>query len=88
VRFNFDSFKALGGAYAIERLFFSLITEQKNGTTSNVFDLIQGRYKEITSKVTIACAIDGNHGRSVAWRAQMFGCKCIIYIHVEVSEGR
>ena len=88
VRFNLDSFKALGGAYATERLLFSIIEKQMNGMTPNVSDLIQGRYKEITSKVTIACATDGNHGRSVAWGAQMFGCKCIIYIHAEVSEGR
>jgi diaminopropionate ammonia-lyase len=88
VRFNLDSFKALGGAYATERLLFSLIAEQMAGTTPNVSDLIEGRYKQITSKVTVACATDGNHGRSVAWGAQMFGCKCIIYIHAEVSEGR
>ena len=88
VRFNLDSFKALGGAYATERLLFSIIAEQMDGATPNVSDLIQGCYKQITSKVTVACATDGNHGRSVAWGAQMFGCKCIIYIHAEVSEGR
>lgn len=35
-----------------------------------------------------ASATDGNHGRSVAWGAQLFGCACKIYIHSEVSEGR
>jgi len=87
-RFNLDSFKALGGAYATERLLISIIAEQSAATTPNVSDLIEGRYKEITSKVTVACATDGNHGRSVAWGAQMFGCKCVIYIHADVSEGR
>jgi diaminopropionate ammonia-lyase len=38
--------------------------------------------------VTVACATDGNHGRSVAWGAQRFGCGCVIYIHETVSEGR
>jgi diaminopropionate ammonia-lyase len=88
VRFNLDSFKALGGAYATERLLTSIIAEQSAAKTPNVSDLIDGRYKEITSKVTVACATDGNHGRSVAWGAQMFGCKCVIYIHADVSEGR
>ena len=36
----------------------------------------------------ISCATDGNHGRSVAWGCQMFGCPCVIYIHRDVSPGR
>jgi diaminopropionate ammonia-lyase len=87
-RFNIDSFKALGGAYATERLLFSHIKEQVTGSTPTVSDLLNGRYKEITSKVTVACATDGNHGRSVAWGAQMFGCNCVIFIHADVSAGR
>lgn len=39
-------------------------------------------------EVTVTCATDGNHGRSVAWGAQLFGCKCVIFIHETVSEGR
>ena len=67
MRFNLDSFKAQGGAYATERLLFSLIAEQNRmERSSNVSDLTQGGYKEITSKVTVACATDGNRGRSVA----------------------
>ncbi len=38
--------------------------------------------------VTVTCATDGNHGRSVAWGAAMFGCRCVIFIHATVSEGR
>ncbi|MCB1492958.1 MAG: diaminopropionate ammonia-lyase, partial [Rhodobiaceae bacterium] len=37
---------------------------------------------------TVCCATDGNHGRSVAWGAQTFGCRCVIFIHETVSEGR
>ena len=36
----------------------------------------------------MTCATDGNHGRSVAWGAQLFGCRCVIYVHATVSEGR
>ena len=38
--------------------------------------------------VTVTCATDGNHGRSVAWGAQRFGCRCVIFIHQTVSAGR
>jgi diaminopropionate ammonia-lyase len=38
--------------------------------------------------IVVTCATDGNHGRSVAWGAQRFGCGCVIYIHETVSEGR
>jgi len=39
-------------------------------------------------EVTVTCATDGNHGRSVAWGARFAGCKCVIFIHATVSEGR
>jgi diaminopropionate ammonia-lyase len=39
-------------------------------------------------EVTVTCATDGNHGRSVAWGARFFGCNCVIFIHATVSEGR
>ena len=35
-----------------------------------------------------ACATDGNHGRSVAWGARLFGCRCVIYVHETVSDER
>jgi len=40
------------------------------------------------AEITVCCATDGNHGRSVAWGAQMFGCRCVIFIHSTVSEAR
>ena len=40
------------------------------------------------SKLTVACATEGNHGRSVAWAAQRFGARCIIYLHEHVSASR
>jgi diaminopropionate ammonia-lyase len=52
------------------------------------FKALGGAYKDHTSKLTVCCATDGNHGRSVAWGAQQFGCNCEIYIHRNVSSGR
>ena len=30
----------------------------------------------------------GNHGKFVAWVAQIYGCKCVIFIHEKVSKTR
>lgn len=38
--------------------------------------------------LTVTCATDGNHGRSVAWGAQRAGCRCVIFVHAGVSEAR
>ncbi len=40
------------------------------------------------SSVTVTSATDGNHGLSVAWGAKQIGCRCVIFIHAEVSAGR
>ena len=40
------------------------------------------------AKLTVTTATDGNHGRSVAWGAQLAGCRAEIYIHKHVSHTR
>ena len=81
------SFKALGGAHAVCRLLLNKIKEA-TGKDATTKDLLAGTYKDIVKDITVCSATDGNHGRSVAWGAQMFGAKCVIYIHAGVSEGR
>jgi len=41
-----------------------------------------------SNALTVCCATDGNHGRSVAWGAREAGCRCVIYVHEGVSEAR
>ncbi len=65
-RFGLKSFKALGGAYAVDRLVAA----------------------KGAAGLTVTCATDGNHGRSVAWGARRAGVKAVIYVHETVSEGR
>lgn len=86
-RFGLGSFKALGGAYAVLRLLKKEILA-RTGQQASSRDLLEGRFRELVADITVSCATDGNHGRSVAWGAQMFGCRCVIYIHATVSEGR
>ena len=87
-RFGLKSFKALGGAYAVFRLIQKNIALQHDGYLASPEEILSGKYTEIISKIIVTCATDGNHGRSVAWGAQLFGCRCVIYIHATVSEGR
>ncbi len=87
-RFGLNSFKALGGAYAVMRVLAKELARRgvRGAITSS--DLAAGRWRELTRDITVASATDGNHGRSVAWGARMFGCRCMIFIHASVSEAR
>jgi len=82
-RFGLGSFKALGGAYAVLRLL-----QQHIGETVTSRELASRRYADRAADITVTCATDGNHGRSVAWGARTFGCVCKIYVHETVSQGR
>lgn len=86
-RFGLGSFKALGGAYAVGRL----LTRQaaaRAGHAVTTRELRAGRHRNVARRITVCTATDGNHGRSVAWGAALFGCRCVVYIPVAVSEGR
>ena len=86
-RFGLGSFKALGGAYAV----MCLLQEQLSaglGRVVNFEEVTSGEFADLISEITVTTATDGNHGRSVAWGAQQFGCQCVIYIHSEVSHYR
>jgi diaminopropionate ammonia-lyase len=86
-RFHLKSFKALGGSFAVARQLQKKLSEV-TGETPSVQDLLDHKFDEIVSKTVITCATDGNHGRSVSWGCEMFGCPCVIYIHRDVSKGR
>ncbi|MCL4747081.1 MAG: diaminopropionate ammonia-lyase [Burkholderiaceae bacterium] len=87
-RFGLKSFKALGGAYAVFRLLKSRIEAANGGVAVTSADVLGGRWRELVADVTVTCATDGNHGRSVSWGAQLFGCRCVVFIHQTVSESR
>jgi diaminopropionate ammonia-lyase len=87
-RFGLKSFKALGGAYAVYRLLAQAIARRTDSPLPGAAAILSGRWREFARDITVTCATDGNHGRSVAWGAQLFGCRCVIFIHSTVSEGR
>ncbi len=86
-RFHLGSFKALGGAYAVYRFLKSTV-EQKLETEIGADDLRKKTYRDITSELTVTTATDGNHGRSVAWGAQIFGCKATVFVPESCSTSR
>jgi diaminopropionate ammonia-lyase len=87
-RFGLGSFKALGGAYAVMRLLQAELARRGTANAATAAELAEGTYREATQAITVTCATDGNHGRSVAWGAQRFGARCVIFVHAEVSQGR
>jgi diaminopropionate ammonia-lyase len=87
-RFGLGSFKALGGAYAVANLLTSELSRRGIARAAGSGDLAAGRYGDTTRAITVTCATDGNHGRAVAWGAERFHCRCVIFVHAAVSQGR
>ncbi len=87
-RFGLGSFKALGGAWAVAQVLTHELARQGHAKAAACAELEAGRYAEATAGITVTCATDGNHGRSVAWGARRFGCACVIFVHETVSQGR
>ena len=87
-RFGLGSFKALGGAYAVLRVLAAELARRGVAPSATSADLAEGKHKEAAREITVTCATDGNHGRSVAWGAQRFGCHCVVFVHPGVSKGR
>jgi len=87
-RFGLGSFKALGGAYAVAMVLRDALARQGAAAAAPSSDLADGRFRAATEAMTVTCATDGNHGRSVAWGAARFHCRCVIFVHETVSQGR
>lgn len=86
-RFDLGSFKALGGAFAVYSLLADEV-ERRRGVRPTSAELARGDHADICGAFTIASATAGNHGRSLAWGAQMFGCDAMIFVHSGVSDAR
>jgi diaminopropionate ammonia-lyase len=85
-RLDLQSFKVLGGSYAIYKLIQKRLGlgDQELSFT----DLTDGTIREKLGEITFAAATDGNHGRGVAWSATQLGFKSVIYVHKLTSQGR
>jgi diaminopropionate ammonia-lyase len=85
-RLTLNSFKVLGGSYAI----YSLLKEKLGIADQEEFfaALLDPATAARLRKITFAAATDGNHGRGVAWAAAKLGCPSVIYVHEGTSPAR
>ena len=77
-RFGLNAFKGLGGLYALSR-----VVCQRLGLdyrTITLDRLQEGDVRRAVSGMVFVTATDGNHGRGIAWAANMLGCKARVYM--------
>lgn len=86
-RLGLGSFKALGGSYAVIRLVLEEASRQL-GKPVDIRDLHSPEVRQVAEQMTVGCATDGNHGRSVAAGAELVGAKAAIFVHSGVSDER
>ncbi len=84
-RFGIGSFKALGGAFAVLRALQDEV-ERQTGHRPSASALRDG--SPVVAEITIVTASAGNHGRSVAWGSELFGCRCVVVLPVDAIPPR
>ena len=85
-RLDLQSFKVLGGSYAIYKLIQKRLGQEDQELSFT--NLTNGTIRKKLGDITFAAATDGNHGRGVAWSASQMGFKSVIYVHKLTSQGR
>jgi diaminopropionate ammonia-lyase len=86
-RLELGSFKALGGAYAVLQLFLEEAA-RRLGRAVAPEEVGNSAVRAIAAQFKVACATDGNHGRSVAAGARFLGAQAVIFMHEGVSAAR
>ena len=85
-RLELNSFKILGGSFAIYRYIQKQLGIPDSRMTYDY--LVSKECHEKLGTITFASATDGNHGRGVAWAARKLGHNCVIYVHKDTSQAR
>jgi diaminopropionate ammonia-lyase len=85
-RLELNSFKVLGGSFALYRYLQSKLGIL--GEDTPFAYLASDEVKAKVGPIIFASATDGNHGRGIAWAAQKLGFKCVIYVHSETTSRR
>ncbi len=78
-RFGFGAFKALGGVLGVYGELSSAIGEAYH-CSPTFEEVMKGQHREVTGKFVFTTASSGNHGRSVAAGARLFGNRCVIFL--------
>jgi diaminopropionate ammonia-lyase len=85
-RLNLNSFKILGGSYAIYKQIKEVLNVK--GRELSFAEITSEENREKLKGLVIATATDGNHGRGVAWTANKLGLRSMIYVHKNTAKAR
>lgn len=85
-RYGLNSFKALGGAYAMGRFIADQTGKDLRELPYSV--LTDPEFLKKLPPCTFFSATDGNHGRAVAWTARLLHQKCVILMPKGTSRSR
>ena len=77
-RFGLNAFKVLGGSYAIGKYLAGKLGKDISKVSYEL--LISPETREKLGDITFVTATDGNHGRGVAWTANQFRQKSVVYM--------
>ncbi|MBR6332085.1 MAG: diaminopropionate ammonia-lyase [Dehalococcoidales bacterium] len=75
-RFRLNSFKGLGGTYAMFRIICRELELDPGTATLN--DIMS--HSDKISRMEFVTTTDGNHGKGVSWAAKLFGCRAHVYM--------
>ncbi|WP_283610036.1 diaminopropionate ammonia-lyase [Faecalispora anaeroviscerum] len=84
-RFGLNAFKGLGASFAIARLLWE---DLELTGAPDYAALTTPEARAHACNRVFATATDGNHGKSVAWSASVFGCKARVYMPKGSKESR
>jgi diaminopropionate ammonia-lyase len=78
LRFHLNAFKSLGSSYCVG----AFIAEKLGKSIDDLSyeTIISKEVKDRLGELTFVTATDGNHGRGVAWTANLLGMKSVVYM--------
>ncbi|MGB3368009.1 MAG: diaminopropionate ammonia-lyase [Acidaminobacteraceae bacterium] len=85
-RFGLNSFKVLGGTYAVAK-----VLSEKLKVDIDDVDFSFFKEKEVFEKIkdmVFITATDGNHGKGLAWSASQISCRSVVYMPKGSSRHR
>ncbi len=85
-RWGMGSFKCLGGAYAVVELAAEFLS-RREGRPVSAADIFAGRAPKAREMI-FATATAGNHGRAVAFGAQLAGARAMIFVYGDVPKAQ
>lgn len=86
-RLDGSSFKALGSSYAIMRIVLDTASKRL-GRVVEVGEIHSPSVRDISKRMTFACATTGNQGLAVASAAALVGAKTVVFVSSSISPGR